>query len=78
MAPDHARLEEDYFRRFTDVQLSWVTEIHMFVSQAWLEDGGLDKLCKLDCLKNIEHVRITVRYCDWRDVEDGPERLGRV
>lgn len=60
---------EAYFQRFDKQQLQFLTRIHIFAHQLFLEDGSFTAICKLDVMQGIQKLKITMRYCDWWEWE---------
>lgn len=56
-------------RRFArgDASCPWLTSLHLFTQQFWLEDSSWPNKARNVALrqKNLRHLKITIRHSDW-------------
>jgi hypothetical protein len=60
---------EKYLQRFKPQQLRFLTDVHIFIHQLFLEDGSFTAICKRGLLQGIRKLKITIRYRDWWEWE---------
>ena len=49
-----------------DAQSPWLTSLHLFTQQFWLEDSSWRRKARNAALRqNVRHLKITIRHSDW-------------
>lgn len=67
--PNRLTTKLPHLSKLRPSQLEFVQSFHFFAQQFWLEESLLP-LCKRDVMKNMVHMKITLRRSDWWFWED--------